>query len=166
MIRASAEFCSCQRDTAGRTRRFRLGVSWYVYRMERDYRHRDVFDSFFSLLALFRLERQRRINEGDPLFLSPAAKVELLALIELDAEGRLGEELKMGMPSIVRHTADVSAKNWTNAVDVLLRYGLAETYEDTLRVSAAGKRYAWRKYRGDLNIILLRAAERDTRARP
>ena len=117
--------------------------------------------AFFSLIALFRLERQRRINEGDPLFLGSAAKVQLLALIKLEAAGRLGEELKMGMPSIVRHSSDVFAKDWTNAVDMLLRYGLAETFEDALRVTATGKRYAWRKYRGDLNTIMLEAAERD-----
>ena len=122
--------------------------------------------AFFSLLALFRLERQRRINEGDPLFLGPVAKVELLALMRLEAEGKPGEELKMGMPSIVRYSADVSAKDWTSAIDLLLRYGLAETLEDTLRVTAAGKRYAWRKYRGDLNTIMLKATERDPRARP
>ena len=61
--------------------------------------------AIIALITLLRLEQQRRINQNDPMFLSPAAKIELLGLMELDAKGEPGEDAKPGMPPIVRNNS-------------------------------------------------------------
>ena len=104
------------------------------------------------------LESQRRINQNNPIILFSAEKVLLLDLVEQEAKGELGEELKAGMPSIVRN-ADIDSTSWSNAVDKLIRYGLAEVSNGYLRVTEPGKRYAWRKHRENVRAILLRVEE-------
>ena len=118
--------------------------------------------ALLGLLTLTLLEQQRRIRQNNPLYLGTSAKVQLLGLMESDARGEAGEELEAGMPSIARHSPDVSTGEWVGAVDSLMKYGLAEVYDNHLRVTEAGKRYAWRKYRGDVRATLLKVKGRNS----
>ena len=104
--------------------------------------------AIIALITLLRLEQQRRINQNDPMFLSPAAKIELLRLMELDAKGEPGEDAKPGMPPIVRNNSGPHGQAWSNAVDTLIRYRLGEICSGYLRITETGKRYAWKKYGG------------------
>ena len=116
--------------------------------------------AIIGVVTLLLMERQRRMNQGNPLYLFPTSKVKLLSLVESDCMGEPGEELKAGMPLIVRYARDVSVKDWTNAVDTLVSYRLAEVSDGYLKVTEAGKRYAWKKYPGDVRAILLQVGDR------
>ena len=121
--------------------------------------------AIIGLVTLLILDQQRRINQNTPLYLFPSDKIELLGLLEREAEGKAGEELKMGMPSIVRHPPAFGSSSWSSAVDKLIRYGLAEVLDGHLRITDAGQRYAWKKYHGDVRSILLRTEENKNRPR-
>ena len=122
--------------------------------------------AIIGVVTLLILEQQRRINQNTPFFLFPADKIKLLGLLELEAEGKPGEELKMGMPSIVRNSPYSDSSGWSSAVDKLIRYGLAEILDGQLRITEAGQRYAWRNYSGSVRTILLQAEEeKNVRAR-
>lgn len=117
-----------------------------------------------GFVTLVLLEHQRRISQSNPMWLFPAEKIELLSLMESDSRGDIGEELKAGVPSIVR-SADTNSASWSNAVEKLVQYGLAEVSNGYLRITEAGKRYAWRKYQGEVRAILLKIEEQKHSAR-
>ena len=118
--------------------------------------------AIIALITLLRLEQQRRINQNDPIFLFPAAKIELLALMEKDAEGELGEEMFQGMPRIVRNTSGQDGRTWSHAVDTLVSYGLAQVDNGYLRITETGKRYTWKKYGGNVRAIMLKVSDTRT----